>query len=95
MGIEMAWMMTSTSNQCNTVRRAAGTKCMYDWWSKSNSDRYTYYYLKATNYAQIQNVQDCVGQVFLPAYLAAKKASDSDSSAGLLTISALILGYLA
>ncbi|CAG9314693.1 unnamed protein product [Blepharisma stoltei] len=66
------WYQSNEMNNCNTFRRHSDG-CMNSWWDAKDMAFYNYYNLNYKMYAFVQNMPDCVAQVYLPEYYYAKQ----------------------
>mmetsp|Transcript_4083 Transcript_4083/g.3934 ORF Transcript_4083/g.3934 Transcript_4083/m.3934 type:complete len:198 (+) Transcript_4083:464-1057(+) len=66
------WYQSTEMNNCNTFRRHSDG-CMMSWWDAKNTAYYNYYNLNYRMYQFVQNMPDCVAQVYAPEYYYAKQ----------------------
>lgn len=66
------WIQSDFINKCNGARRF-NLQCIQNWWTKSEYNRYFYYFLASFDYPKYLDSEDCVTETFLPDYYQAKK----------------------
>lgn len=102
------WYNSDSIKKCNTVRRffPISATCATNFWDSKDVATLVYYSASVSSYVTQQGAEQCVYDIFLTDYEAAKKSydnggdsdggnGDGDDSAVALTASALILAMLA
>lgn len=71
--LQKDWYQSSAIKNCNSIRRKA-LNCISDWWNTDSATSLTYYTLKLSNWASIQNNDICVSEIYELNYNLWKKA---------------------
>jgi len=84
----ITWLNSTNAQNCNTMRRSS-MECIKDHWNTKSYNKHRYYYDYLYYYAQMQDAEECVKEVFMSDYEDAK--NDADESAVGLIISSIFL----
>merc|ERR1712029_888104 len=61
------WVTSSDILNCNTDN-ALSSSCWLSFGDKDDYEEWFYYRTRAANYAQTQDYDSCIGDIYLPAY---------------------------
>ena len=64
------WVGSTNINKCHTSDRF-GEGCMKEYWGAKNFRQFSYYYLYATQYAFLQDAEECAIKIFATEYYSA------------------------